>query len=100
MVRDARGRTRAGLVASVWAGWLYIDNLWVADGWRGRGLGARLMARAEREAVRRGCGSAWTDTFSFQAPGFYRKLGYKVFGTLDVPRGQRRYFLRKRLKRG
>jgi hypothetical protein len=23
------------------------------------------------------------DTFSFQAPGFYEKLGYRTFGRLD-----------------
>ena len=57
------------------------------------------MARAEREAIRLGCHSTWTDTFSFQARGFYRKLGYRIFSMLDVPPAHRRYFLRKRFKR-
>jgi len=54
---------------------------------------------AEREAIARGCGSAFLDTFSFQALPFYVSLGYKVFGELaDYPLGHRRYFLRKSLQ--
>jgi len=35
---------------------------------------------------------------TFQAPGFYAKLGYTVFGELaDVPRGHRRLWFCKRL---
>ena len=36
------------------------------------------------------------DKFSFQARGFYEKLGYAVFGALeDYPIGHSRMFLRK-----
>ena len=69
----------------------------VADALRGKGIGCELMGAAEARAVERGCHSAWVDTFSFQAPGFYRKLGYQVFGELDYPPGHRRIFLQKRL---
>jgi hypothetical protein len=35
-------------------------------------------------------------TYSFQARGFYERLGYAVFGTLDdYPPGQSRIFLHK-----
>ena len=65
---------------------------------RGQGTGRRILIAAEEEAVRRGCRYAWLDTFSFQARGFYEKLGYSVFGTLeDYPAGHSRYFLRKTL---
>ena len=36
-------------------------------------------------------------TWSFQAPRFYPKFGYTVFGTLDCPPGNKRFFLQKRL---
>ena len=55
------------------------------------------MGDAEARALERGCHSAWVDTFSFQAPGFYPKLGYTVFGELDYPPGHKRIFLQKRL---
>jgi ribosomal protein S18 acetylase RimI-like enzyme len=65
---------------------------------RGGGWGRALLERAEEEAIARGLQGVWLDTFSFQAPGFYQKLGYEVFGTLaDYPPGHTRYFLRKTL---
>jgi ribosomal protein S18 acetylase RimI-like enzyme len=56
-----------------------------------------LMAQAEGRARERGYHSAWLDTFSFQARGFYEKLGYEEFGRLDYPPDHYRHFLRKRL---
>ena len=56
------------------------------------------MRRAEHEAIRRGCHSAWLDTYEFQARGFYERLGYSGFGQLDdYPPGFVRYFMKKAL---
>jgi GNAT superfamily N-acetyltransferase len=87
----------AGLAGETYSGWLFIRYLWVSDLLRGKGIGRKLMADAEARALERGCRSAWVDTFSFQAPGFYPKLGYEVFGELDYPPRHKRFFLRKRL---
>jgi GNAT superfamily N-acetyltransferase len=88
----------AGLYGYSDWGWLFVKWLWVAEARRGQDLGTRLMREAEAEALRRGCHSAWLDTFGFQAPGFYAKLGYEVFGELaDYPLGHSRFFLRKKL---
>ena len=82
---------------SVWD-WLYVNLLWVDQTLQGQGLGSRLMQAAEREAVRRGCLGIWVSTFSFQAPDFYKKLGYSSFGHIDdFPRGHSRLFFQKRL---
>src|SRR5215471_1971064 len=67
-------RIAAGLAGDTYCGWLFVKYLWVSDGLRGRGVGRELMARAEALALARGCHSAWLDTFSFQARGFYQKL--------------------------
>lgn len=73
-----------------------IEVLWVAESERGSGLGRALMARAEDEARRRGCVGAQVDTLSFQAPGFYQKLGFSVIGEVpNFPPGHTRYFLFK-----
>lgn len=77
---------------------LWVDLLFVPESMRGAGIGRKLMMLAEAEATQRGCHAAALDTFSFQARGFYERLGYSVFGTLnDCPPGHSRFYLRKRL---
>ena len=79
-------------------GCLYIDLLFVPAAARGRGVGRSLMHQAEREAARRGCQVAWLSTYSFQVPGFYQRLGYRVFGALPAsPLGHSLIFLTKTL---
>lgn len=96
-VRDGDGAVAAGLAGHTYADWLFVDDLWVRADLRGRGVGRELLALAEERARERGCHSAWLDTWSFQAPWFYPKFGYTVFGTLDCPPGNKRFFLQKRL---
>jgi hypothetical protein len=56
------------------------------------------METTEIEARRRGCRNAYLDTFSYQAPQFYERLGYVAFGTLqDYPPGHQRVFMNKQL---
>ncbi|MEO5913624.1 MAG: GNAT family N-acetyltransferase [Luteolibacter sp.] len=85
-----------GLIGYTHWNWLFVRQLWVAEDHRQRGIGSRLMAAAEGEALARGCIHAHCDTFDFQALPFYQKLGYTTFGTLaDYPVGHTRYFLSK-----
>lgn len=97
--RDESGRIVGGLRgATVW-GWLEIELLWVAEEHRKDGLGREIMAAAEAEALARGCRHARVDTFDFQAPSFYARLGYAEYALLeDFPRGHRRHFLAKDLE--
>lgn len=98
-LRDAQGKVVGGLSGDTWVGWLQVHALWLADELRGRGMGRDLMRAAEGEAVRRGCTQAFLETLSFQALGFYEKLGYTVFSRLDgFPPGGARYALRKALE--
>src|SRR5271155_3022378 len=96
-VRDDAGQIRAGLIGHVYAGWLFVNLLWVDAELRRGGIGRGLIAEAEQRALTLGCHSAWLDTFSFQAPQFYRKLGYREFARLDYPPDHQRIFLNKRL---
>jgi GNAT superfamily N-acetyltransferase len=87
-----------GVIGATYWGWLYINLMWVKEELRGRGYGHRLLTLAEDEARRRGAKNAYLDTFSFQAPDFYKKHGYQVFGELaNFPPGHTRYFLQKQL---
>lgn len=87
-----------GVLGEVYWEWLHVDLLWVKDELRGRGYGHRLLATIEQEARQHGARTAYLDTFSFQAPEFYKQRGYQVFGELeDFPPGHQRYFLAKQL---
>lgn len=99
ILRDAEGAVVGGLLSNAYWGWLYIEILWVSDALRGRGYGRRLLLAAEEAALAKGYHSVYLDTFDFQSPGFYQKLGYEIFGTLPNFAGDHtRYFLRKTLK--
>lgn len=96
--RDADGQIVGGLTGAMVWGWLEVGELWVAEPWRGRGIGRRLLAAAEVEARRNGCRHARLDTFDFQARGFYERLGYATHAELaDFPHGHVRYLMRKPL---
>ncbi len=77
---------------------MFVELLAVAEEGRGKGIGGQLMARLEDEARLRGMDGIWLDTFSFQAPDFYRRLGYSEFGRIDgYPQNEARQFFLKRL---
>jgi GNAT superfamily N-acetyltransferase len=98
LLRDD-GQTLGGLWGWTFWRWLFVGMLVVPEKLRGQGWGSRILREAEVRALHRGCTGAWLDSFSFQAPGFYEKQGYRLFGTLeDYPPGHRRCFFEKRLE--
>ncbi|OEO29767.1 hypothetical protein VW23_024230 [Devosia insulae DS-56] len=97
-LKSPDGQIVGGLTGTVALDWLAIDLLHVDAAFRGQDHGTALMRQAEAYARERGLAGIWLDTFDFQARGFYEKLGYTVFGTIEgQPVGSRRYFLNKRL---
>lgn len=93
----ADGRTVGGLWGKIAYTWLFVELLFVPAELRGVGAGSRLLERAEAIARAHSCVGVWLDTYSFQAPGFYLKQGYEVFGTLGGGPGPERSFFRKAL---
>ena len=87
-----------GVIGATYWDWLYVNLMWIREDLRSKGYGRRLLELAEEEARKRGAKNSYLDTFSFQAPDFYQKHGYRVFGELpDFPVGHTRYFLVKEL---
>ncbi|MGW7516660.1 GNAT family N-acetyltransferase [Streptomyces sp. NPDC054796] len=93
------GEVAGGLVGYAWGHWLHVDLLWVDERHRGQGLGSRLMAEAEALARERyGCAHSRVETWDFQAPDFYQKLGYAIVGVVeDYPPGCTDHLLVKKL---
>lgn len=99
LVRDEHDVILGGLYGRLVCQWLFIDLLAVPEQGRGQGIGSKLMQMAEDLARENGCIGIWLDTFDFQAPEFYKKLGFSQFGELvDYPPGHKRHFFQKRLK--
>jgi GNAT superfamily N-acetyltransferase len=82
-VRDASGSVIGGAVGRTWGAACELQQLWVAPEARGRGIGSDLVRRFEQHALARGCTLFYLDTWSFQAPAFYEKLGYRSALALD-----------------
>jgi GNAT superfamily N-acetyltransferase len=98
-VRNDEGTLVAGLNGKLYWNWLFVDHLWIAESERGKNLGSKLLTQAEAYARSEGCSAVHLDTFSFQARGFYEKLGYRQFAELEnYPTGHSRHFLWKPLK--
>jgi len=100
LARDPQGNVIGGILAKVWLTWkwLQIDIVWVDEPFRNQNLGTRLLDEIERQAVELGCTRAKVSSWSFQAPGFYQKRGYVVYGELqNFPEGTTDYQLWKSL---
>jgi ribosomal protein S18 acetylase RimI-like enzyme len=98
VARTAEGTVAGAAFGEAGRGWLHLSVVWVDEAHRGFGVGRKLVAAVEAEGHRQGCANAYLDSFSYQAPGFYEKLGYEIFGVLeDYPLGHQRFYMRKTL---
>ena len=96
-LEDPQGEKIAALIGDTHGNWLEIEYLWVNKDKRGNNIGRDIIERAELLAKQRGCKYAFVNTFHFQAPGFYEKLGYKeVFVLNNYPStGKRHYYMKE-----
>ena len=98
LLKDAEDRLRGGAYGWVWGSCCYIRYLYIAEDLRGHGHGTQIMEAVEAEALAYGCAMIVLETHSFQAPGFYRKLGFEPIGRVDgYPRGHQYITLVKHL---
>jgi ribosomal protein S18 acetylase RimI-like enzyme len=98
LLKDQNNKVMGGVIVSFeWNG-MEIQQLWVNESLRGLGWGSKLMRMVEDEALKRGCTLSYTNTFSWQAPEFYEKIGYTLFGKLeDYPPGNSLSYFYKKL---
>lgn len=97
-LQDETGKTVAGLIGHTHGNWLFIKYLWVSEELRRCNIGSNILNQAEQTAKERGCKYSFLDTFSFQAPEFYKKHGYKeVFVLENFPVTGSRYYFTKTL---
>jgi GNAT superfamily N-acetyltransferase len=97
VLEDARGLAGM-LVLLPQSGHLLLDNIAVAPERQGEGIGRRLLAVAESEALRRGFDELrlYTNAAMHENLAMYAKLGWEEYGTAEQA-GYQRVFFRKRL---
>ncbi len=98
VIRDEGERVVSVAAGYTWAGVSELKQMWIDEAYRGRGYARALLNAFVAEACRRGVRRIWVASYDFQAPGFYRKLGYRQFGKLkDFPKGHARMWFTKAL---
>jgi len=76
--------------------WVFIKHLWVREDHRSEGLGSELMEAIISASKERGRYKYYLSTFDFQAPDFYKKFGFEVFGKLPGVSGSYDSYYMKR----
>jgi GNAT superfamily N-acetyltransferase len=85
-VVDDRDELVGGISGWTWGVAAGIGMLWVDESRRSGGVGTRLLDEFETEARRRGCAHVFVTSFTFQAPAFYERHGYReLFRWQGVP---------------
>jgi Acetyltransferases len=98
IARDENKEIVAGIAGWTWASACEITQLWVAEKVRKNGIGKMLLGAAEAEAKSKGCLTILVRSYSFQAPHFYERHGYRIEHILNsFPHGYSCYILVKRI---
>ena len=78
---------------------MHINTLWIDESIRNQDWGSKLLDVVEKEGRSKGCTISYTDTFTWQAPEFYKKRGYEIYGKLEnFPKGNYLLYFFKKLK--
>lgn len=92
------GKLIGGAVGSIKYGWYFLAELWVDEKFRNNDVGTSLIKKIEEEVKANNALGIRTETWDFQARGFYEKNGFKVYAEFkDCPPGTIEYFLSKKV---
>ena len=99
IAEDDHGQVIGGAIGWTGGKCCELQQLAVHSGHRSQGIGEKLLQHFEQEAATRGCTLAYLDTFSFQAPLFYLRCGYRVaLETTGFTKGVIKYTMQKALQ--
>ncbi|WP_285017220.1 GNAT family N-acetyltransferase, partial [Lactococcus garvieae] len=94
---EKNSKCLAGISLEYYYGIMHINFLWVDKELRGNKIGEQLLLIAEELARKVECSVIHLETFSFQAPEFYKKNGFEEFGKLEniLDNKETLYFMKK-----
>lgn len=88
-----------GAIGEICFDWYYLSDFWIDENYRGQGYGIRIIKKIEEIARQNNALGVRIDSWDFQAPEFYKKLGYKEWGRfIDCPPGTIHYYMYKRFE--
>ncbi|MDE5539535.1 MAG: GNAT family N-acetyltransferase [Bacilli bacterium] len=91
-------RLVGGAIGHVLYNWYFLELLWIEEAYRGQDIGTALIKNIEEYANKENLTGIRMETWNFQAKGFYEKMGYKLYATIeDCPPGTIDYFFKKKL---
>ena len=87
-----------GLIIEKCSDAFYIKTLWVSESHRKAGIASKLIEMLTEKALSDKVYKIFTDTYGFQAQGFYEKQGFKVISTVPgYILGHDKIYLKKEL---
>jgi GNAT superfamily N-acetyltransferase len=99
VIRDEARRIVGVAAGYSWAGTSELKQMWVDEAYRGRGYARELLNAFAAEAAIRGVRRIWVQSYDFQAPGIYEKVGFvRVAEFAEWPEGHSNVILCKILK--
>ena len=99
VAEDEAGKIAGVITGRAYYNEVHVVDLIVAEEYRRTGLGSRLVASVEDYSIGKGYDIITLTTFGFQAPGFYKKLGFSVEFVRENPDEKLfKYFLSKVIK--
>lgn len=98
-IRDENNQIKGGCNGNIGYGWIYVDQLWIDETFRGKGYGTTLMQMAEKLGMDKNCVAAAVNTMDWEALDFYKKLGFRIeFERHGLAKNSIYYYLRKDFK--
>jgi N-acetylglutamate synthase-like GNAT family acetyltransferase len=80
---DKDNEVCGGLTGKISNETIFVDYFWIPESKRVNSTGSKIMNKLEVEAKSLGVKSICLDTYTFQAPGFYKKLGFIEVGRFE-----------------
>jgi len=98
-INDNENKVVGGLSGKITYNNMLIDYFWLPKSYRSSGVGTRIINQAIKEAITLKLRYINLDTYTFQAPDFYLKMGFVEVGRFkDYPKiGTDKVFYQKKL---
>ena len=101
IAEDDTGQIIGAITGRAYYNEVHIGDLIVGEGFRGCSIGSELVKAVENAYSNRGYEKITLTTFGFQAPEFYKKLGYSLeYVREDKNPKLKKYFYCKTINRG